>query len=433
VPLGETFCLSVNVPGAGPYRDVFFARLAEIGVHTVRHEVRWRHVEPARGAFEFGATDEALGAAEGAGVELLAMLAYGNPWASVAGAAANDDMYPPDDPADFGRFAAAVAARYAGRIARFEIWNEQNAGYRFWKRPGTVSGDPAAYAALLRAAHQGIRGASPAAQVAFGGLFYVPQVIIGAEDFVAQSYAAAPGLAGDFEAMAFHPYAPYPPRVPPEWRGPDERPAYYAVDEAADRLRAVMSAAGDAPDKPMWVTEYGWPTLSLTEEKQAEWLVRAQLMLWARHVSLACIYTLTDADPAGDHLAPWEATFGLYTWDPTPWDVADGTAGRPKAAVAALQALRARLGDARMRVDLSAHHGLPASQRVLGVEHTGERALVAWAADGPETLRLPWRGPVPATATHLISGAPAEVGVVTGGLLTLEITPDPVVLTLPAE
>ena len=63
----------------------------------------------------------------------------------------------------------------------------------------------------------------------------------------------------------------------------------------------------------------------------------------------------------------------------------------------------------------------------------GLGALVAWAGDGPETLRLPWRGPVPATATHLISGAPAEVGVVTGGLLTLEITPDPVVLTLPAE
>lgn len=58
---------------------------------------------------------------------------------------------------------------------------------------------------------------------------------------------------------------------------------------------------------------------------------------------------------------------------------------------------------------------------------------MAWAADAPETLRLPWRDPPPVAAVHLISGAPAEVGVVSDGVLTLEITPDPVVLTLPPE
>ena len=435
--LDETLCLSVNVPGPGAGRDFFFARLAELGIATVRHEIRWSRVEPTRGAFEFGETDDALSAAEAAGVELLAMLGYGNPWASAAGAAANDDMYPPDDPEDFGRFAGAVAARYTDRITRYEIWNEQNAGYRFWKRPGTVSGDPVAYARLLRAAHDAILRAAPGAKVAFGGLFYVPQIILGAEEFLAGSYAALPGHQQDFEAVAFHPYMPYPPRVPPEWREPEGRLAYFAVDETPQRLRTVMSAAGDSPDKPLWVTEYGWPTLSLTETEQARYTLRTQLMLWGQGVALACVYTLMDSNPDADHLAPWEAAFGLYTWDPTPLDPTDGTAWREKLVATAWRRLHTVLGGARVAADLSARYALPASVRALGViAPGGGRALVIWSVDSPETIRIPWTGPGIADAAalsglDLVGGATHPLPPPADGWLELPATPDPMVITLP--
>ena len=170
VPLAETFRLSVDFPGPGPVRALFVARLDELGIRTVRHEVRWRSVEPTPGVFESGATDDALAATEGAGVERPAKLGYANPWASAAGA------------------------------------------------------------------------------------------------------------------------------------------------DAAN---------------PRWVTVSGWPTLSLTKAEQAECLVRAHLVLWARGVSLGCVDPLADAAPAGDHRAPSEPTFGLCTWDPTPADAADGTA-RPR-------------------------------------------------------------------------------------------------------
>ena len=34
---------------------------------------------------------------------------------------------PPSDPSDYARFAGALAKRFAGRVAAWEIWNEEDA------------------------------------------------------------------------------------------------------------------------------------------------------------------------------------------------------------------------------------------------------------------------------------------------------------------
>ena len=433
VALDDTLCISAPIPGPGDRRDLFFQVLHSLGVKTIRHDLRWRAVEPVRGAFDFSGADTDVAAAEAEGIDVLAMLGYGNPWATSApeastGQPGGDEFYPPDDPADFGRFAGALAAHFGDRIRRYEIWNEQNAGYRFWKRPGQISGDPVAYGALLRAAHDAIRAASPAAQVAYGGLFYVPQAIIGAEDFLRQSLAADPRLGDAFEALAYHPYAPYPPRVPPEARAPDARPPYYAVDETADRLRALTTDLVGAA-KPLWVTEYGWPTLNLPAEDQARWLLRTQLLLWARGVELACIYTWTDGNPDVDRIAPWEYTFGLITWDPTPGDPNDGSAWAEKPAAGALRRMHTLLGGDHFGVDLGVRYGLPENVRALGMlDATGARHVVVWSVDAPVEIVLPWADDAAPHAVELLGGTDVAIAPPMRGLLPLTATPTPVVL-----
>ncbi len=408
--LGDTLCISSGVPGE---RDAFFAALADLGVAVLRRGLTWHRVERVQGTFDFTHPDAEIAAAEAHGVELLGMLAYGNPWASARGQAEQDPYYPPDDPADFARYAGAMAERYAGRVRRWEIWNEQNAGYRFWKHPPAVDGEPDRYGELLVATQAAIAAADPVAQVGFGGLFYLPQVIIGAEDFLEQAYAAVPELGAAFDALAYHPYAYYPPRHPPEFHG--ERVFnidHYAVDETARRMRAIVEA-NEGRAKPLWVTELGWPSLDLSPETQARYITRAALLLWSEGVELYCVYTWQDS---GERDVPWEGYFGLH--DPE---------GTPKPAAQAFRTLAELFGSARFVRREAARYDLPAGVHLLGFA-AGETYIRAlWSEEGAVEVDLP---DLPARSWVRRDQYGAEVGAVEArdGRLLVEATEAPIYL-----
>ena len=142
-----------------------WSKLAELGAHRLRADFTWATIEPARGTFDWTAYDTLVGEATAHGVDLLAILDYGVPWAtSVAGA---DADYPPDNPRDFGAYAAAVAGRYHASVSDYEVWNEPNNGIRFWKP--TLNGEPAKYGALLLETTKELLAAQPGARVAYGG------------------------------------------------------------------------------------------------------------------------------------------------------------------------------------------------------------------------------------------------------------------------
>lgn len=117
-------------------------RLASIGVRLERINFTWHKLEPKPGEFDFAALDAVVDDATRAGVRLIGVACYGNPaYPQIRGAGPGtalplDDpsevFFPPKDPADYARFVAAITARYKDRVQDYELWNEQNLGYRFF-------------------------------------------------------------------------------------------------------------------------------------------------------------------------------------------------------------------------------------------------------------------------------------------------------------
>ena len=152
-------------------RDRFLDAAVDLGGVMIRRDVRWSEIERIRGTFDFSVYDTMLDEMDARGIRFLGNLAYGNPWATSTPQA--DEFFPPDDPQDFARFAGETARHFAGRVVAWEIWNEPNAGFRFWKGVD-LSGDPYAYADLLAAAGQAIHEADPTTPVMLGGTVFTP-------------------------------------------------------------------------------------------------------------------------------------------------------------------------------------------------------------------------------------------------------------------
>ena len=368
-PLGEGLCLAGVPDGAG--KDAV-ARLKDLGVHRVRSDLPWDVAEPTKGDFHLDALEAQVGPYLDAGIAVTGILAYGNPWAtSVPGA---DKFYPPDDPADFARYVTAVVTHFAPRITDYEVWNEENAGYRFWKT--NPLGDPPAYGALLRAAVAAGRAACATCRFAFGAPFFHAQIITGHVDFLAEVQTAWPDIADAYDAMGFHPYPFYPPQAAPEGPPPSSE---MAIADMAAAVRATMAAAG--PVRPLWTTEFGWPVYNkIDETRQAAYLVRATLELTAAGATPTCWYNLFDGPKFTEF--PPEDAFGLLTFADPP---------QPKPAYHALAQLGGSFASFRLVRDLRAAGLVP--DGVYGYALAGPSGETWWAI-----WTYPDDGPIPVAA-----------------------------------
>ena len=126
------------------------------GFGWLRQQIHWRDIEIAPGAYRWNALDVAVAQARGAGLRLLLSIVRAPSWATANG---GDGL--PTRPELFAGFTHALAARYRGQVAAYEIWNEPNLAV---ENGGTVA-VPAQYLAALRAAYPAIKAADPCALV----------------------------------------------------------------------------------------------------------------------------------------------------------------------------------------------------------------------------------------------------------------------------
>jgi len=365
-PAGEAACLAGVVrwdTRRDPSRlDAEIRHFKALGVRTVRWGVAWVDVEKQRGTFDLDWVDAPLAALEAAGIATVVLLGYGNPLYS---GRSDGDPYWPTEPAPFGAYAREVAARFGTRFAAYEIWNEPNAGYRFFKPVE----DAVRFADLTVAAADGIAGACAECRVLFGGVFWHHEVIQGGVDFIREAYEARPELRTKMHGLAVHPYSLYPPEAPPDSREAPEIPLDEKVLEAA-------RATGAQPLPETWITEMGWPVWNRTDGTgQAAHLVKAFALAARAGSRVACWYQLQDGPRAG--MFPPEHDFGLLHYDD------GGTASaRPKAARDAMAAFEREVGPLGYSSDRVS---------ALGLRADGDGALLFRDAAATRAATVLWR------------------------------------------
>jgi hypothetical protein len=246
------------------------AGMERAGVTLVRTDAVWRALEPSAGVYDWTRADAIATGLAAHRIRWWPVLGYAPSWAAAQPGALHS---PPNDPATYGRFVGAFAARYGSTgtfwaahpalprlpVEDYELWNEPNLR-QFW----SPAPDPAAYAAAFAAGAGALGVADPAGRAVLGGFApsrtWVPAVL-----------AAHPEIRTEIGAAGLHPYAVTPA----------------VVVTHVETLRSVLDAAG-LPAVPIAVTEVGWETSPpgarwyATDAQRAAFLLDAERALGAR-------------------------------------------------------------------------------------------------------------------------------------------------------
>ena len=218
-------CAHVSRHGDHELAEQEFKLMRRAGIGWARTDFDWTTVQPSEtGPWDFSMLDATVERAEAAGIEILPILAYDVPWATPA--------YKHLDA--WLEYVRKTVSRYQKQLRYWEVWNEPDLK-QFWKEDP----NPANYTILLKATYQEIKKIDPDLHVLVGGLSGIPY------EYIEGIYKA--GGKDFFDIMAVHPYR-YP--APPEAR---------SLKDDLDTLRQLMARYGDG-DKPIWITEIGWPT-----------------------------------------------------------------------------------------------------------------------------------------------------------------------------
>ncbi len=337
ISLGEQLGLASHMSTGAEYdRDRIFEieRAQEAGIRVVRRGFYWPSIQPLEDTWVFDGYDVVVELLSSHNLSPCALLTRAAPWAAPGGSPSEIP------PAAFGAFAGAVARRYGPAIDLYEIWNEPNSGL-FWDG----GPDPGHYGSLLKAASIAIHNDDPTAAVLFGGLsgldphFFDPR---GIWNFIARVAEAHPDLCDVVDGIAIHPYS-FLQHFSPESSftlGPYHYPD---LRGSINEVREILNEIG-CPDKPIHLTEIGWPSLLLGLERQAAYLTRSVLLAAAGGASSYFWYTFFDEEPSST--IPTEDYFGLY-------EKPNGeTDPRPKPSYHALVGLHTLLGAAHYAGDL---------------------------------------------------------------------------------
>lgn len=313
--------MNIWLPGTNMDRTLDL--LTGAGFGWARQWIAWESVEPAPGSYNWEVLDQVVAAAGRHNVKLLLVFPKAPGWAAPNGGI-------PSDKEAYGTFLATVAQRYRGKIAAYEVWNEQNlageAGGRVEVRE---------YVELLKASFTRIKAADPAAIVLYGGLTPTgvndPTIAIDDVVFLQRCYAYNGGeIKRYFDALGAHPGGMNnpPETLWPENPGPgpgfnDSRSFYF---RRVEDLRKVMEEAGDGA-KQIWVTEFGWTTKNeargyeygqyISEQNQADYLVRAYALAGERWpwVGVMFLWNLnySTITPPSDEKHPWSILNADYS------------------------------------------------------------------------------------------------------------------------
>lgn len=206
-----------------------------------RCDFSWRSVEgTSKGVFDWGVTDDAVAGADARGLNIYAGLGYSPTWASAGGHSYN----PPSNYQDWYDYVFATVSRYKDSIHYWELWNEPNLS-QFWK------GTQAEYINLVKVGADAAHAADPDCMVLAPELSSAGPASSWMTNLLQQ--------AGDkIDIISYHQY--------------DGGDVPSGRLTGIDNMHNAIVAAGYA-NKPIWITESGWESDDIGEQKQADYLV----------------------------------------------------------------------------------------------------------------------------------------------------------------
>ena len=222
-----------------------FELMKQANIKWLRTGFVWAAIIKRDGQFVFDNHDKVVAEAEKHGISIMGLLHGAPGWATPI----------KEHHKEWLQFVEETVTRYKERVPAWQVWNEPNIG-GFWENP-----NPDDYAALLKPTYRLIKSIDPRARVVFGGNSQFDW------NFMNRVLELAPN---SFDVMSVHPYG-YALTKAPE--------AY--IPGTVAEIRVLMKSHG-IQDRPIWFTEWGWPTHSgrsgLSEGDQANHLVRAHIL-----------------------------------------------------------------------------------------------------------------------------------------------------------
>lgn len=349
-------------------------RWAAEGVDAVRLHARWVALapgdralrkpadfdpaDPADPLYTFGYLDSAIVALRAAGIRpVLSITGSGPLWATRTPEAGNVRLRP--DAVEFGRFAGAVAERYAALVDEYIVWNEPNqAG---WLEPqydcdegGCTPVSPHLYRSLLAQARPRIKAVDPGARVLVGALAprggqsarrsttpMQPLPFLRSFACLDRDYRPrTDGPCANFEAprvdgLSYHPHGVQ--RAPDERNPRHQEAAVADLDRLVDAVDRIQDAGGIVHPEDrrirLHLTEFAYqtdppdPYSGVAPKAQAAYQRHAAAIAY-RHRRVASLFhylwhdePVADVGPGARSFHGWQS--GLFT-----------VSGRPKPAYA---------------------------------------------------------------------------------------------------
>lgn len=367
--------------------------LAQTGVASVRENLPWNNLEVEDGYWSPGPSwyQGYLDALDGIGVRSNILLTYGNKFHDVDGEGIGAFPNTAAGRAAFAEYARRVITRPGSDIDTVEVWNEPNSNAP-WNRgpcaddPDTGNPQPVAvkarcYYELLKVVSPVVKEARPNARVTGPAGVTIPYGYL-------EELFKLGGLKY-LDAVTIHPYGfPQTPEAG-YCLSPDDCGLATRIDQVRDLIRKY----NDGEDKPIWFTEIGWgsytgSTRGVTEQQQADYMVRAHLIAFAHGVDHIDWYSMMNAKVLPDGPG---ANWGLVRHPGDPL----GTY-TPKESFTAYTTMTRQLsGRAFVGADPSPHQTY--SYRFASPDRKLAPTRVMWAGSGTRTVILTAKGKVTVT------------------------------------
>ena len=230
----------------------------DIGFKWTKQQVIWRDIEVSKGVYQWGQLDEIVDFLNSQNIYIMLSVVKSPRWATPTGM----DDGTPRNPQDYGDFVRALASRYQGKVAAYELWNEANLAAETGRRINAGF-----FVELLKAGYTAAKSVDQNIVIVMGAVSPTgvndPNVAVDDLVYLEQVYEYNGGeVRRYFDVLGSHPYGM---ANPPDTLWSEGKPGPGNKFNTHDSFYfrrfeqhyAIMQRHGDG-DKQIWLTEWGW-------------------------------------------------------------------------------------------------------------------------------------------------------------------------------